>query len=264
MNPIRPLFLAMLLPVLFSGCATTQSDEPRRTEDTAPRFYEMRTYHPAEGKMEGLHQRFKNHTRRLFKKHGISELGYWVPLDEKDQRLIFILSYPTREAREKALSAFTADPEWQAAAKASEVNGKLVTKVEQVFLQPTDYSPKIQSRSAPPRVFELRTYTAGPGKLSHLNSRFRDHTVKLFARHGMTNIGYWTPLPGEKGSDDTLIYLLSHASREAADASFKKFRDDPEWTAARKASEEKAGGSLTVRDGVKSLFLKATDYSPTR
>jgi hypothetical protein len=97
-----------------------------------------------------------------------------------------------------------------------------------------------------------------------LNARFRDHTMQLFEKHGMTNIGYWTLMDDQKGADNTLIYLLAHRSPEAAQASFAAFRDDPDWIAARKASEEKAGGSLTVKDGVKSVFLKAVDYSPIR
>lgn len=81
----------------------------------------------------------------------------------------------------------------------------------------------------------------------------------------MTNLIYWQPLPDQKDAANTLVYLLAHASVEAAKASFAAFRADPEWIAVKKASEEKAGGSLTVvPDGVKSLFMKATDYSPTR
>ena len=80
----------------------------------------------------------------------------------------------------------------------------------------------------------------------------------------MTNLFYWQPMPDQPAAENTLIYLLAHASLDAAKASFAAFRADPDWVAAKKASEEKAGGSLTVPDGVKSLFLKATDYSPTR
>jgi hypothetical protein len=86
--------------------------------------------------------------------------------------------------------------------------------------------------------------------------------MKLFTKHGMTNVGYWVPLPDQKGAETTLIYLLAHKSQEAAKQSFDAFRNDPAWIAARKASEEKAGGPLTVKDGVKSTFMQATDYSP--
>src|SRR2546428_1388762 len=107
------------------------------------------------------------------------------------------------------------------------------------------------------RVFEMRTYTAAPGKLDNLNARFRDHTLKLFEKHGMTNLGYFTPLAGTKGADDTLIYFLAHRSVDASKTSWDAFRRDPAWVAVRKASEEKAGGSLTVvPNGVTSVFLK--------
>ena len=114
------------------------------------------------------------------------------------------------------------------------------------------------------RCFEMRTYYAAEGKLDDLNARFRQHTCALFRKHGMENFGYWHLMPGQKGAEETLVYLLAHASKEAADASFKAFREDPDWVAARKASEEKAGGSLTVKDGVKSAFMKPTDYSQTK
>ena len=86
------------------------------------------------------------------------------------------------------------------------------------------------------RVFELRTYTAAPGKLEALLARFRDHTVALFEKHGMTNVGYWVPSDPPR-SEDTFVYLLAHESREAAAASWEAFRNDPAWKAAREASE---------------------------
>lgn len=235
---------------------------------TDTRCFEMRTYHVPEGKMEDLHNRFRKHTNKLFEKHGITMIGYWQELDKEGKpsnRLRFVLAYPSREAREKSWKAFTSDPEWQKAVKESEANGRLVEKVDQVFMSATDYSPAIKaSKSSTPRTFELRVYTATPGKLDNLHARFRDHTINLFSKHGMEHIGYWTPMKGEKGADDTLIYILAHKSREAGAASFKSFREDANWVSARKASEEKAGGSLTVPDGVKSTYMLSTDYSPTR
>jgi hypothetical protein len=228
--------------------------------------YELRIYHAAPGKLDDLHQRFRNHTLRLFEKHGVKSIGYWVPLQNNDDtRLFFLLSYPSRAAREQSWSNFVADPDWQAAYKASEAKGPLVQKAENYFLSATDYSPTIKTgTSKERRVFEFRDYTATPGNLGHLNARFRDHTVKLFSKHGIHNFGYWTPMIGETGCDDRLVYLVSHASTEAAKASFSAFGQDPKWKAAREGSEKNAGGSLTVQGGVKSTFLVATDYSPTR
>ena len=104
------------------------------------RFFEMRTYYAAPGKMDDLNARFRNHTNKLFQKHGMELVGYWQPVDKKDV-LVYILAYPSREAREKSWKEFNADPEWQAAKNKSEENGKLVTKAESVYMTPTDYSP---------------------------------------------------------------------------------------------------------------------------
>lgn len=231
------------------------------------RVYEMRVYYAAEGKLDALHARFRDHTTKLFEKHGMMNIGYWVPLENPDRKLIYFLAYPSLETREKSWKAFLADPEWKAAQKASEVNGRLVTKVEPLFLSATDYSPEVKpsgKTSANGPVFELRTYTTTKGNLDHLNARFRDHTCKLFEKHGMTNVAYWVPFKDQKGADNTLVYILAHKSVDAAKASFAAFGKDPDWIAARKASEDKAGGSLTAKDGVKSVFMKATDYSPIR
>lgn len=101
---------------------------------------EMRIYYAAEGKMEGLHARFRDHTNKLLTQHGAKLLGFWVDV-EKPNKLIWIASYPSREAREATWKAFAADPAWVRAKDESEKNGKLVDKVEQVFMSPTDYSP---------------------------------------------------------------------------------------------------------------------------
>lgn len=106
------------------------------------------------------------------------------------------------------------------------------------------------------RVFEMRTYVAAEGKLDDLHKRFRDHTTRLFEKHGMTNIGYWTPMDGPE-SDNTLVYLLAHDSREAAEKSWEAFRADPEWKAAQAESEQ--NGKLVAK--VISQFLSPTDYS---
>ena len=106
------------------------------------------------------------------------------------------------------------------------------------------------------RVFELRTYTT---HLDALNARFRDHTVKLFEKHGMTNVVYLTPMDAPR-SQNTLVYLLAHKSREAAKASFDAFRTDPDWVKARTASE--APGPIVEK--VESVFLTPTDYSPMK
>lgn len=106
------------------------------------------------------------------------------------------------------------------------------------------------------RVFELRTYTANEGKLEALKARFRDQTITIFRRHNMESIGYWVPQDTEK-SKNTLIYILAHPSREAADKNWAAFRADPEWQKVQKESE--AAGPLVQK--VDSVFMSPTDFS---
>jgi hypothetical protein len=250
-------FFALALTFCLAFTATAGDNKSERV-------FEMRTYWAPEGKLDDLNARFRNYTTKLFEKHGITNVGYWMPIDNPERKLIYFISSPSKEAHDKAWKAFGQDPEWQRVKKETEANGKIVAKVESLFLKLTDYSPQPTPSSAGERIFELRTYTTPPDRLAALDARFRDHTMKLFEKHGMTNIVYWTPIAGQKGAGETLIYLLAHKSVEAAKESFAGFRGDPVWQAALKASEEKAGGSLTVKNGVKSLFVKATDYSPIR
>jgi uncharacterized protein YbaA (DUF1428 family) len=264
MDPAMARSTFTLLSCLVLAAVVSGLPSAARAAEADQRVYEMRVYYAAEGKLEALNARFRNHTVKLFEKHGITNIGYWEPLENPERMLVYFLAYPSREAREKSWKAFMADPEWLAAWKASEVDGKLVAKVESKYFQATDYSPAIKASQADGRIFEMRTYTAAPGRLDALHARFRDHTVKLFEKHGMTNIAYWSLMDDQPGADVTLLYILAHKDRAAADASFTAFRNDPAWTAARTASEEAAGGSLTAPGGVQSLFMRATDYSPIR
>ncbi|HAT27169.1 MAG TPA: NIPSNAP family protein [Gammaproteobacteria bacterium] len=109
------------------------------------------------------------------------------------------------------------------------------------------------------KVFELRIYTATPGNLDKLHARFRDHTTRIFGNHGMKVVGYWTPT-SEEESEDTLVYLLEHASQDAADASWRAFGQDPEW--ARVAEASNANGQILA--GIERKYMEATDYSPMK
>jgi hypothetical protein len=109
------------------------------------------------------------------------------------------------------------------------------------------------------RVFELRTYTAPEGKLDDLLARFRNHTMRIFEKHGMTNVGYWLP-QDESLRQNTLIYLLAHPSREAADQAWRDFGADPEW---QRVSEESQRDGRIV-SGVERIYLDPTDFSQMR
>jgi hypothetical protein len=249
----------------LSGAA----DSPASSTDN--RTFELRIYVTNEGKLPDLLARFRDHTVKLFEKHGIENIGYWVPLEKaegSDNTLYYMIAHKSREGADASWAAFRKDPEWQAAAKASEANGKILAqKPDVIFLKATDFSCPIKTvPGTAERVFELRTYTTPEGRLPALHDRFRHHTMALFSRHGMSHVGYWTPTEAKDSPNTKLLYILSHASKEAGLKSFETFRADPEWIAAKSASETKAGGSLTVPqpDGVKSIYMKATDFSPIR
>ncbi len=112
------------------------------------------------------------------------------------------------------------------------------------------------SAFAQSRVYELRTYTCFEGKLDALKARFRDHTIDIFKRHGMESVGYWVPEDPEK-SKTTLIYIISHASREQAARNWKDFRNDPEWK--KVSAESEANGKIVQH--VDSVFMDPTDFS---
>jgi len=106
-------------------------------------------------------------------------------------------------------------------------------------------------------VYELRVYHAPPGKLAELLTRFREHTLKLFEKHGIKSVAYWTPAD-EPEKSNTLVYILQHPSREAAAANWESFQDDAEWKSVHEKSE--ANGKLV--DKIESTFLTLTDFSP--
>ena len=116
-------------------------------------------------------------------------------------------------------------------------------------------APPLPAQSSGP-VYELRTYTAMEGKLPAVLTRFQDHVLRLFQKHGMESIGYWVPADPPK-SQNTLIYILRHKSREAATASWDGFRKDPEWLKAQKESE--ANGKIVEK--AESVFMTPTDFS---
>jgi hypothetical protein len=110
---------------------------------TAPgHVYELRIYTPNEGKLDAVNARFRDHTRAIFDRHHMKSVGYWLPTEgEKAGTLVYILEHPSREDADKNWAEFNADPEWVKVKAASEVNGKLVAKVDRIFMAPTDYSP---------------------------------------------------------------------------------------------------------------------------
>ncbi|MFL5329569.1 MAG: NIPSNAP family protein [Gemmataceae bacterium] len=248
----RTAFLSLVLFVGTSSAADT------------PRVFELHAETAAPGKQNALQTKLREKMPRLWERHGMTHLGTWTPIDKSDNRVFYLLGWPDRKARSLSWDAYHADPAVKGMSTEVDREGKVVVGSESWLLTPTSYSPKIQRENKGPRVFELRFYTATPDNLEALSDRFRDYTCKLFEKHGMTNVAYWTPLKEAGNATDKFVYLLAHKDEAAAKASLAAFQADPEWIKVKERSEKKAGGPLTVKDGIKSVLLKATDESPIK
>lgn len=140
-------FPALLAATFTAGLVLGQHGQPadggRPRQAAESRVFELRTYTTPAGKLPALQRRFREHTLALFQRHGMTNIGYWTPQDSarSQNTIVYLLAYPTRQAARDSWAAFNADPEWQKARAESEANGKIVEKVESVFLDPTDFSP---------------------------------------------------------------------------------------------------------------------------
>jgi hypothetical protein len=140
----RPVLVSLLLlSILDSAFSAARGAAQERVMATPERAFEMRIYTAAEGKLEDLHRRFREHTIGLFEKHGMTVVAFWTPTDEEraENTLIYILAYPSAEARETSWRGFIDDPEWKRVYAESHRDGPLVAKVESTMMTPTDYSP---------------------------------------------------------------------------------------------------------------------------
>jgi hypothetical protein len=129
---------ALAVGLAWAAGATTAEEKK-----VSGRLYELRTYTTHPGRLEALHQRFKNHTIKLFEKHGMKNGMYWVPTDEKlaQNTLIYVVSHDSADAAKKSWDAFRGDPEWQKVRAESEKDGPIVAKVESVYMTLAEYSP---------------------------------------------------------------------------------------------------------------------------
>lgn len=260
---------ATLIALAGSLVPTVSAAQPeQRTADEPDMVqYDFTTLIAKPGKLDAVHDWLRAHQEDVFAKHGATNIAYLVPAGPNpDNKILAIHRYPSMPALLRASRDIKADPLWKPMDTAENTPDLLLEEASLLRLTTTDYSPDFTPTKSPePRIFELRTYTCpSPEKLFYLHDRFRKHTMKLFTKHGMENLIYWHPMDGELW-DVQLVYLLAHGSEAAAKESFANFRADPDWIAAKKASEEKAGGSLTNPDkGVVSEFFLPTDYSPLR
>ena len=251
---MKKLFLLTLLCAgLFSFAVNAKK--------TDTRYFEMRIYYCHPGRLDALIQRFTNHTTKIFEKHGMTNVGYWIPTNNTDNALYYILAYPSQAARDSSWKHFSSDPEWREVAKKSEETGKIVAKVTSVFMNATDFSPKIKPSGGPvDQVFELRTYSQLPGRNPAILARFRDHTMKIFKSHDMKNIAYFTTIEKDPAVQSKLVYLIAHSSEEAAKSNWNGFINDPKWKQVA-ADSEKDG---KIVEKIESIFMSPTSFSTIR
>ena len=257
------------LEVALGARSGAEAAPPRAPTPPEPRLlkgpvYELRIYAANEGRFQHLITRFREHTDRIFRKHGLESIGYWIPIEgsaKKRRRFVYILKHPSRYAAYQNWNRFSNDREWDALLDRPEFRGLLSEKPKSIFMTANDYSSAARDLiEQPGGVYELRTYLVNPGKLPGLNSRFRDHTTRLFKKHGMKSIAYWTPFD-KPGSANTLIYLIHHASRAQADANWKAFSNDPEWQ--KVARESQLEGKFLAHPPER-LYLKPMAFSPLK
>ena len=259
------LFLtALLFTVLACGpssSADTAEDQSGPKATTyEPSFFELRTYYANPGKLNDLQKRFEDHTMVLFEKHGMTNIAYWLPIENEDNKLIYLMGYESKTQRDQAWEAFRSDPDWKAAFAASRENGPLVDSIENTFLTYTDYSPKLEIVDKSPRIFSLRTYYTNPGKLEALHQRFKNHTLEIFENNGMTNIAYFDIDEANPLSKNVLPYLITFPDTAARKASWASFSKDPVWQSAYQASIE--NGKLV--DSIVVELMLPTPFSPLK
>ena len=220
------------------------------------RLFELRIYYCLPGRLDALIERFQNHTTKIFEKHGMENIGYWVPVNNEKNALYYILAFPNKEAQKKSWADFIADPKWKEVASKSEESGKIIDSIVSINMTASEIMPKLKPGKGNGRLFELRTYTCLPGRLPNLTTRFKDHTVKLFEKQGMENLMYFNTVE-EGGAQPKLVYMLAHKNQDEATKSWAAFRADPVWVAARDASEK--DGKIVEK--VESVYMTPLPFS---
>jgi hypothetical protein len=267
---MKSICFPLLALSLFLSCGPSQKKEVTETSDqkeilTANQinedaFFEMRTYYCYPGMLEALKARFRDHTMKLFEKHGMTNVGYWEPQDNSENKLIYLMAYPGRAARDSSWAAFSNDPEWKSVYQASHVNGPIVDSVVNAFYHYSTFSPKLLKEDLGPRIFSLRTYYTNPGKLEALRNRFANHTLEIFENNGIHNLVYLDLDSTQVGADHILTYLVTFPDTTARTKSWNTFRADPKWQAAYNESIQ--NGKLV--DSITDVLLLATDFSPIK
>jgi hypothetical protein len=185
------IVLALLLGAALAPSCYAQAASPQES-----RVFELRTYTAADGKLDALHGRFREHAIAVFEKHGMTNVGYWVPPANDDNSVVFLLAYPSQAARKAAWSAVAADPEWLRIRTRTDGKGKLVDHIDELFLTPTADCPIVTpTRDATARRFELHTGGTAPigGKVVGRWTTPQGETVELVAREPQTGVSVFVP-----------------------------------------------------------------------
>jgi hypothetical protein len=267
-----PLLCIALLGVLLTGFAQAQDAE----QEKEGKLYELRIYTTNPGKLPDLHARFRDHTMKLFEKHGMENIIYWNVSegargeDEiKDNLLVYIIAHKDEAAREASWKGFMNDPEWKEAAAKSEENGKILAMAPRaILMRETDFSaadePPNKDSDAAPRLFELRQYNDGPDQVPSTVDRFGSGEKEIFTKHGMQTVKFWTAT-----DNSAFIYLLAHKDRDASRKSWEGFVPEfrefmQEYNARNEDKNAPQTGRRRRRGGNEVRFLVPTDYSPRK
>lgn len=242
-----------MLTMLFSFGAFSQ-----QLSGSSSTYFEIRKYYANEGKLPDLIKRFEEHTMALFEKSGMENIIYFVPAENTDNSLTYILGYPDEKSRDRMWEKFGNDPEWKKVFEASRVNGALVKNVDQIFMKLApglNDTPKPQASG----IFQLRIYTCLDRRLDNLITRFKDHTQGLFEKQGLRNYPYWVTVEKD-GSQPKLVYLLADKDQASFERDFQNFIKDSAWVKAKEASE--ADGKIVEK--VDAQFFKTLPFSPMK
>ena len=228
-------------------------------------IHELRLYRTNPGRLPALLARFQDHALPLWEKHGVRQAGFFTTLvGASSNDLTYMLEWQSLAEREQRWEAFMADPAWARVRIESQRGGVINANVSNSFLVPTAFSavrpgqPATNKGNDRAMIYELRVYRTIPGRLPALLSRFQNHTLKLWEKHGIRQAGFWTTLVGESNND--LTYLLAWESLAEREQKWNAFATDPDWLKVR--AETEADGP--INQTVMNAFLSPTAFSSVK
>ncbi len=230
--------------------------------------YELRTYHVAENKMEPLLTRFRDHSLALLSTHGMTHMGYWLPVDESERsrRLVYIVAHQSVAAGRASWGAFSKDPAWQRARDESERTGKLVTAFDSVYLEPVSVDNvllnTLRESAARSRLYELRVFQSEKGRQAEWVGALQLKGMPLWQKHGMQVVALWRSVPTPKNSSESVAVLFVHVDAESAEAKGRALAADPAWTELLNSLPKPAVEPASGAD--RPQLLSPVDFSPLK